>query len=225
MNIKAKQSAEAAGVLVAVYLILVVFLAYSPHISASAVGLPVKMLWTVLPYVLMVGLVLAVCKGEKRPVAAALGLKKERIARQLLYSLVIFIAMAVIFILVPLLCGVNKEDLLSFKVTSPGVIIFYIVYDMLFVGMGEELIWRGYFYERIKEITNSGTWAVVISAVLFGLWHFPNGHSIVQVLMTTLIGLMFGSLRLKVKDCSTLSTGIAHGLYDTVIFILSCILL
>jgi len=95
---------------------------------------------------------------------------------------------------------------------------------MFFVGVGEELIWRGYFYERIKEITNSGTWAVVISSILFGLWHYPNGQNIMQVLMVSGLGLIYGFARMKVKDCSTLATGIAHGLHDAVIIILSYIL-
>ncbi|MBU3112040.1 CPBP family intramembrane metalloprotease [Clostridium lacusfryxellense] len=59
---------------------------------------------------------------------------------------------------------------------------------------------------------------------MFGLFHYPVGHNILQVLMTTVIGFIFAVLRLKFKDCTTLSVGIAHGLYDTFILILSCVL-
>ena len=87
------------------------------------------------------------------------------------------------------------------------------------------MVWRGYFYERINRIANSGTWVVVTSSILFGLWHYPNGQNIMQVLMVTALGLMYGFARLKVKDCSTLATGIAHGMHDAAIIILSYILL
>jgi uncharacterized protein len=66
---------------------------------------------------------------------------------------------------------------------------------------------------------------MVISAVVFGLWHYPNTHSLVNVASTTVIGLFYGFCRWRVKDCSLLSLSVAHGLNDAVIILLSYFLL
>jgi len=69
--------------------------------------------------------------------------------------------------------------------------LFYLIYDFLFVGFGEEFIFRGYFIQRLAE-EKSDLFAVIFSSLLFGLWHFPNGHDVLQVIMTTLLGLLYG---------------------------------
>ena len=119
----------------------------------------------------------------------------------------------------------SKSDVLSFKCSSAGILIFYLVYDFLFVGFGEEFIFRGYFCSRLGTVTKSKIAAVVISSVLFGLWHYPNGHNILQVIMTTLLGLLYGLSRYKIKNCSVLSVSVAHGLQDAAIMGLSYVLL
>jgi membrane protease YdiL (CAAX protease family) len=67
--------------------------------------------------------------------------------------------------------------------------------------------------------------AVIISALMFGFMHFPSGQDFLQVIVTAVIGLFYGFARVKIKNCSTLTVGIAHGLHDTFILILSCFLL
>lgn len=223
MNIKSKQILEMTSVLIAIFLITILFAVFMPLISSSGAAIPVIILFELSPFILMVGLVTVVCKLNKRSIASGLGFEKSHITKQLLTAIIIF-AITISFIIIPLLCGVNKSDVLSFKARSPIILIYYIVKSMIFVGMGEEIIWRGYFYERLKEIISSGTWAVVISSILFGLWHYPIGQNIMQVIMTAGIGLIYGFARLKVKDCSVLATGIAHGLHDSVILVLSYIL-
>lgn len=224
MSIKTKQILELVGVLIATFAIIIVFVMLMPYVASLNVAIPIIILFELSPYMLMVGLVIMVCKMNKRSVLVCLGLKKNHITKQLLIAVVIF-AITISFIIIPLLCGVNKGEVLSFKARSPLILIYYILKSIIFIGLGEELVWRGYFYERLKEITGIGIWAVVISSVLFGLFHYPNGQNILQVIMTSGIGFFYGFARLKIKDCSTLATGIAHGLHDAVILILSYILL
>ena len=119
----------------------------------------------------------------------------------------------------------DKSDVLSFKTSRIVTVVFYIIYYLIFVGFGEEIVFRGYFYNGIKNVTNSELKAVILSSVAFGLWHYPGGHNIMQVIMTSIIGLIFGFARYKIKDCTVLSTSIAHGMHDAFIFILSCLLL
>ncbi|WML51748.1 CPBP family intramembrane glutamic endopeptidase [Neobacillus sp. PS3-12] len=121
--------------------------------------------------------------------------------------------------------GDNKGILLPAKENRIGIIIYSVVFDMICAGMGEETLFRGYFMERYRTLTNSDIGAVVIPALMFGIWHFPNSQDFLQVILTALIGLVFGLVRLKIKNASTLSVGISHGLHDVYILILSCALL
>jgi hypothetical protein len=48
--------------------------------------------------------------------------------------------------------------------------------------------------------------------------------NIVQMIVTACIGAIFCFCRLKVKNCSTLSLAIGHGIYDALITVWACTL-
>lgn len=208
-----------------VFFIISLIVSSTPGLISLGKNIPIKMMLMILPYIIMVGFVVSVCRVSRKSLSTALGFNKDNIGKQLLIALVIFVVITFVFVVVPLLLGMGKTDVLRYKITKASTIGFYIIYYMVFVGVGEEIVFRGYFYEIIKNTTSSGVCAVVISSILFGLFHYPVGHNIIQVLITTVIGLILAGSRLKIKDCSTLSVGIAHGLYGTFILILSCVLL
>ena len=54
---------------------------------------------------------------------------------------------------------------------------------------------------------------VIAAAFMFGLWHLING-SIIQVLFTFGIGLVFGFSRYLINDMDYPGIALAHGLYD-----------
>ncbi|HOA32639.1 MAG TPA: CPBP family glutamic-type intramembrane protease, partial [Clostridia bacterium] len=54
------------------------------------------------------------------------------------------------------------------------------------------------------------------SSLLFGLFHIFNGN-IVQVIMTSFLGVLFCLFREKIKGCTLLSLIIAHGSYNAMI--------
>ena len=58
--------------------------------------------------------------------------------------------------------------------------------------------------------------AIIGSSVLFGAFHLFIGN-IIQMLITTGIGVLFCFCRLKIKNFSTLSLIIGHGVYDALI--------
>lgn len=190
-----------------------------PHLSSRPVAMVAKCLF----YTVLVCVPFLLPKATKIPVN--FGFKKENIVQQIVIGLGMFAVMSIIFIGLPLLIGVNKQDVLSFKASSIGILVFFLMWDIIFVGMGEEIIFRGYFLDRFQSLTSSKIWAVVLSSVLFGLWHYPVGRNIMQVLMTSVIGAVYAIARLRIKNCSTLSVGIAHGLNDAFIVLLSYFLL
>lgn len=183
-----------------------------------------KMMVRPLFYILLVGIPLMVCRLMKSPVGK-LGFQKGELLKQLLIGMEIFVVLSFFLTIAIFLLGDNKNILLSEKQNGIGTILYYVVFYMLFVGMGEEILFRGYLMDRFCTLTHSGIWAVAITALMFGIWHFPNGQDFLQVILTTVIGAVYGLARLKIKNCSTLSLGIAHGLHDVYILILSCILL
>jgi uncharacterized protein len=183
-----------------------------------------KMIMKPLFYIFLVWMPFIVCKIIKSPIGT-LGFKKGQLLKQVLIGVAIFALLSFFLTIAVFALGDNKGILLGTKQNGIDIIIYYIIFDMLFVGMGEEILFRGYFMERFRILTDSGICAVVISALMFGIWHFPNGQDFLQVIVTALIGLIYGLAMLKIKNCSTLSLGIAHGLHDVYILILSCILL
>jgi membrane protease YdiL (CAAX protease family) len=210
-------------------LVLSVFFTFAiviiaPIILAHISNQTGKMIIRPLAYVLLLGIPFILCKGLKNPIGT-LGFKKENITKQVLMGVCVFVMLDLVITIAVFALGDNKGILLPAKENRIGIIIYSVIFNMIFVGMGEETLFRGYFMERFRTLTNSDIWAVVISALMFGIWHFPNGQDFLQVILTALIGAVFGLARLKMKNATTLSVGISHGLHNVYILLLSSFLL
>ena len=98
------------------------------------------------------------------------------------------------------------------------------IYFVCSVSFAEEFVFRGFIFKRLKNITENDTISLIVSSVLFGLLHIFGG-SIIQILITALIGALLCFCRLKIKNCSLLSLIIAHGIYDFLIVFWASVLL
>ena len=98
--------------------------------------------------------------------------------------------------------AILNTTLYSFTVVPIGVVIAMIISLIIF--------------EKIKRVAGKDIIAVIISSVFFGVFHFFSGN-LVQMVMTACIGAFFCFCRLKIKNCSTLSLIIGHGVYDALI--------
>ncbi|MDE5548161.1 MAG: CPBP family intramembrane metalloprotease [Clostridia bacterium] len=148
---------------------------------------------------------------------------KHRLWLQILIALAIAAVLCFLMGIVPILCGTSIIG----SHTEPSAVFLAIsaVQDILFIGVCEELVFRGYIQNQFEIWLKKCKWvAPLISGVLFGLWHIING-SLFQVLITTLIGWVFGYCKYFIKDCSLLSLIIAHGLYDFSLALLTCFML
>ena len=92
------------------------------------------------------------------------------------------------------------------------------------MGLAEEFAFRGFIYQRVKSLFGKDFLAVIISSVLFGFFHIMSGN-IIQMVITGFIGALFCFFRLKIKNCTTLSVIIAHGVYDALITLMASLLL
>ena len=83
--------------------------------------------------------------------------------------------------------------------------VFVALFTAGFVGFAEELAFRGYLYRALELKLGEGK-AILISAVVFGLFHLINlTHSpvqdvLLQVLYAFCIGMVFAVVRAKTKS-------------------------
>ena len=124
----------------------------------------------------------------------------------------IAVSLSLVIAVVPALCGFSlvggHTDFSWFR------IIYSLLYYLLIIGPVEEFVFRVYLQDVFVGFSDSRKWlGVVIAAFLFGLWHIING-SIIQVLFTFAIGLVFGFAKYKIKNCGYVGVAFGHGLYD-----------
>jgi membrane protease YdiL (CAAX protease family) len=79
------------------------------------------------------------------------------------------------------------------RAALPGM-LFSIVIG---AGFGEEIVWRGWMFERLGRLLGQGTGAraatVVLTAILFGLAHYPE-QGLPAVQQGAIVGLAFGAI-------------------------------
>lgn len=160
---------------------------------------------------------------RKEP-AKKYGFFKDKMLIQIGIGVAIAIAMSVVFTLIPHLAGFGQFFDTGNRYEYLWQYIFEFTYCILSVGFVEEFVFRGFIFGKLQKICRNNVLPVVISSALFGLFHIFNG-SIFQMLMTAGIGALFCLCRLKIKNCSTLSLIIAHGVYDALITVWANVLL
>lgn len=97
----------------------------------------------------------------------------------------------------------------------------YIFLSQLLVAFAEELFFRGYLLEMMKVVAKTSEREVIVSALLFGLWHYPISHNIGLVIITFFLGAIYGTLRTLFekteKEIGIVSLSIAHWLFNVVL--------
>lgn len=148
----------------------------------------------------------------------------DRIGYQILTGVLIGTAMSLVLTLVPHLAGFGAYVDSGKRYTYLWQFAYEFLYCIAAVGLAEELVFRGFIYNKIKKISGNDIAAVIGSSVLFGIFHLFGGN-IVQMIMTAFIGAFFCLCKLKIKNCSLLSLIIAHGIYDALITVWASVLL
>lgn len=143
------------------------------------------------------------------------GFSRNHIVRQILTGICIAAAFSAIFTVLPHLVGLGALVSSGENYRHLWQFVYEFIYSIAAVGLTEEFLFRGFFFEKISRISNTAA-AVIVSSLMFGLMHIFVG-SLVQVIMTSLLGVIFCLCRIKIRDCSTLSLGFAHGIYDALI--------
>lgn len=130
-----------------------------------------------------------------------------------LFYIIITAVTAVIYILTPSNFSGGYEDILL------------LLYSSVVVPFYEELIFRGYVWNKLRA-SFSGEWTVyAITAILFALWHigyvdslaFRTQTGLFNVMVWKVItglcyGIILGAVRMKTKNCY--STALLHGVMN-----------
>lgn len=121
-------------------------------------------------------------------------------------------ALALVISFIPAWCGISlvgeHSDFVVWR------FIFNLFYYILIIGPVEELIFRVYIQDTVGALVNKNQWiSVIIAAALFGIWHIING-SVLQVIFTFFIGLVFGLCKYFIRNCKFVGVALGHGLYD-----------
>lgn len=140
----------------------------------------------------------------------------DKIGYQILIGVMIGIVMSLVLTLAPHLAGFGEYVDNGKRYIYLWQFVYEFFYCILAVGLVEELIFRGFVYNKIKNICCNEIAAVVGSSVLFGAFHIFGGN-IGQIIVTAFIGALFCVCRIKIKGCTLLSLIIAHGIYDALI--------
>nr|WP_321304293.1 type II CAAX endopeptidase family protein [uncultured Sphaerochaeta sp.] len=138
-----------------------------------------------------------------------------RLVNQILTGIALALLMSFLFTVFPILLGF-KEMVGSTSYTKAWQFAFDLLYSLFGVALAEEFVFRGYLFHKLLEVKQSKWFAILISSLLFGLFHSFQGD-VLQVIVTTFLGILFCLLREKIKSCSLLSLVIIHGLYDALI--------
>lgn len=151
----------------------------------------------------------------RREKLTGLGFSTEKVPQQILIGFVFSLVMSLLLTVLPILCGL-KDIVGSTNYTKTWQFLYELIYTTVGVALAEEIIFRGYLFQKLMGLRNSWWFAAIFSSILFGLFHIFNG-SLIQVFMTAVIGFIYCLARKKIKGCTLLSLIVAHGMYDAMI--------
>ena len=142
--------------------------------------------------------------------------QKNKMALQGLWGLVIGVGLSLAVTFVPHLLGLGHLVGGDQKYSHLWQFIYQLLYYLAAVAAVEEFLFRGFLYHKLLLLFRKEWVAIVVSSILFGLFHFGSGD-ILQVLSTGAMGMLLCLCRKKLRHCTLLSLIIAHGLYDWLI--------
>jgi len=153
--------------------------------------------------------------------------RRAAVVRTLLLSIPVFVVASAAFLLATAVManmpGVPERADMSgynFLYHNLPMLLLSLFGVYIVSSFGEEVIYRAFLITRIEEMGGGGNavhrFAVLVSAVVFGLVHFQWG--IVGIGQTALVGLVFALAYVKLKRNLWINV-LAHGYMDTILLV------
>lgn len=137
------------------------------------------------------------------------GFSRSKIWLQIVYGILIFAGMLFVY-----KAFGNSSDGQPLKFNKVMLKFLYIAFS---AAITEELAYRGLLLTRLKKASGNVIVPVVVSSVFFGLSHFMVYDEPDLLVYMSVVGFVYGASRAYLKNCTLLSTMIAHFLYDFLI--------
>ncbi len=165
------------------------------------------------------------------------GMKQSQIrltfsGRKVLEAFVILLASWLIYAAFISVAGIIRlpEEVAALRSATAWKVWAQIVSTWLFVGISEEVLFRGYFLKKLlvfyesKNAKRTTLLAVLVSSAFFSLWHLPvrifsliNGEISIGLILVSLVMLFLlgaGFAWLYLCSGSILLVGLVHGVMD-----------
>lgn len=153
---------------------------------------------------------------SQRP--ATIGLSRSFNARTLLWAVVAvpgcYVGSMCGALIYGLVTGFDTQGMLAEKAELADMIsaipMRWIFPFALFVGIHEEILFRGFYLSRVRALSRSGVVAIIATSVVFGLLHYYQGW--LGIFQTTAIGLVLAIIVTYAR--SLWPAVIAHAVFD-----------
>ena len=178
-----------------------------PPVPRMLVTIGSRVLLMIIPIIVMI---------ISRDKLSDYGFSKEKIGIQIAIGAMLGLVISVFLTLIPHLAGFGEYVDNGNRYNKAWMFVYDFTFFIFGVGLSEEFVFRGLIYEKIRRISGKDSIAVIVSSIMFGFIHLFGGN-LIQVAITSVIGIIFAVLRLKIKRCSTLSLIVLHGVYDAMI--------
>ncbi len=167
----------------------------------------------------LIGLVLFIVSLKKES-WAELGLTSRFLVRDLLIPFLLILMTMLIW--VPLDSIIEKLGLLVFQKPTPRPFLspsttaesLWICITCIFVGLGEELLIRGYLLSRLLRLCGP-VLSVIYSSLVFSIWHVSQGADLVAY--SFIFGLVYGWTFTRIRRLYPLA--LAHSINDVIVFL------
>lgn len=165
-------------------------------------------------------LIVAVMLKARRQKASALGLGKTSFGKTIGLAAatipVCYVSVLVTVSAYLALSGTSIDGLVqeraAFFDEVPHIPPLIAVLFSLFVGLHEEILFRGFILSRLRALFGSTVAAVIASSIVFGLLHGYQGA--IGVVQTTTVGLVLATLAARFR--TIWPAILAHGLFDAI---------
>lgn len=193
-------------------------------LSALLMELPLGVRMVTMPLVYwLIAVVPLILKAVNRERCSEYGFTRNRLFLQILTGIGIAFVMSALLTLLPHLIGYGELVSSGKSYQHLWQFLYELFYTVFAIGAVEEFVFRGFFYHKVKQLTSSEITTIIVTSILFGCFHLFSGN-IIQMIVTGCIGAVFCICRLKIKNCSTLSLILAHGIYDWLIVVWASVL-
>jgi membrane protease YdiL (CAAX protease family) len=175
-------------------------------------------LWSIY-HIFLTSLVYYFLKSEGESLKEIIGPFKNKILLMIMVFSLIGLSIVLFQIIEPIMSdvlygqGMWNQMINEYKRIPLTLAIYSILITPLTAGICEEIIWRGYLQTRLIHKFRNNSWvAILIQAILFGLWHSISIHT----LFTAIFGFIYGFIFMKTKKLIPIM--VSHWLSDIISF-------